>query len=328
MKRAFDARGLVQHEGRLDADIRIVTLPEGNDPDQIIRNNPQQWPVLLAEAQPIVAYVIAVATRDLDMNDAKGKSAVAQQVLPLIKDIVDPVEREHYRQQLARALRVDERTLRLVSLPQQTVRQQPGPGFPPPPPAPPEAENGGGQPAAAPRRETAQERRVSNLLRQGLTYTNLILQVNQQLLRHGQEAVKEKDFSAVEDRQILALIYERTDQAAVVTISELCDSLDDVLARRIEQLTAVPAAPESELSRLPEQLAKSVLDWRTEEVHMQLRELQQLVIDLPATPENLERRAQLLRRINELQLSRQGANKAKEAMTGSGQRRAEEAHGR
>ena len=49
----------------------------------------------------------------------KAKSAVAQQVLPLIKDIADPVEREHYRQQLARALHVDERTLRMVQVPER-----------------------------------------------------------------------------------------------------------------------------------------------------------------------------------------------------------------
>jgi DNA primase len=129
----FDARGLVQHEGRLQADIHIVTLPEGYDPDKIIRSDRDRWPQLLDQSQPVVAYVIGVATRELDLNDAKAKSAVAQQVLPLITDIVDPVEREHYRQQLARALRTDERTLRMVSLPQETGRSQPS-GPPPPPP--------------------------------------------------------------------------------------------------------------------------------------------------------------------------------------------------
>ncbi len=51
----FDARGLVQHEGRLQADIHIVTLPEGYDPDKILRTDPDQWPELLAQAQPVVS---------------------------------------------------------------------------------------------------------------------------------------------------------------------------------------------------------------------------------------------------------------------------------
>ncbi|MCP4427611.1 MAG: toprim domain-containing protein, partial [Chloroflexi bacterium] len=138
----FDARGLVQHEGRLQADIRIVTLPEGNDPDNIIRKDPTQWPKLLEQAQPVVGYVIKMATRDLDMNDAKGKTAVAQRVLPLIKDIVDPVERDHYWQALARALRIDERALRQVKAlekkqfrPSASKRPSTGRPSPTPPPA-------------------------------------------------------------------------------------------------------------------------------------------------------------------------------------------------
>ena len=141
----FDARGLVQHEGRLQADIRIVTLPEGKDPDKIIREDPTQWPKLLDQAQPVVAYVIKVATRDLDMNDAKGKTAVAQQILPLIEDIVDPVERDHYWQALARALRIDERALRQIKVVDNFSKRQTQSapptrqlGQPPPPPPPPE----------------------------------------------------------------------------------------------------------------------------------------------------------------------------------------------
>ena len=87
----FDARGLVQHEGRLQADIRIVTMPEGDDPDSIVRRDVSEWPRLLAQAKPIVAYVIGVATKGVDLGDAKTKTAVAQQVIPLIKDIINPV---------------------------------------------------------------------------------------------------------------------------------------------------------------------------------------------------------------------------------------------
>ncbi|GAG55030.1 unnamed protein product, partial [marine sediment metagenome] len=129
----FDARGLVQHEGRLQADIHVVTMPEGYDPDKILRTDPDRWPQLLEQSQPVVSYVIGIATRGLDLDDAKAKSAVAQQVLPLINDVGDPVEREHYRQQLARALRTDERTLRLVKLPTDSPRQSSKPPPPPPP---------------------------------------------------------------------------------------------------------------------------------------------------------------------------------------------------
>jgi DNA primase len=107
----FNSRGLVRYEGRLDADLRIVSLPEGLDPDEIVLDEPQAWPKLLEGAQTIVDYVLDVSVAGVDIEDPKGKAQVAQQVLPLIEDVANPVEREAYRQKLARRLKVDERSL-------------------------------------------------------------------------------------------------------------------------------------------------------------------------------------------------------------------------
>lgn len=107
----FDARGLVRHEGRLDADIRVITLPEGVDPDEVVAENSQAWMKLLEGAQTVVDYVTGVLTADQDLDDPKIKAEVAKQVLPLVEDVADPVEREAYRQSLARRLKVDERAL-------------------------------------------------------------------------------------------------------------------------------------------------------------------------------------------------------------------------
>jgi DNA primase len=322
----FDARGLVQHEGRLQADIHIVTLPEGYDPDKIIRSDRDRWPQLLDQSQPVVAYVIGVATRELDLNDAKAKSAVAQQVLPLITDIVDPVEREHYRQQLARALRTDERTLRMVSLPQETGRSQPS-GPPPPPPEdhfPPEL-NG----IAPKTKKTAPsprgDKRATNLLRQCLEYPRLIIQVNRSLMRQEQQSIGEEDLVIPEDKLILDIIYDRADQASVVTIEELCDSLDSVLLERVETLVALPVSPESELSRLPDRLAMSILDWRLAQARTEVEQLQQLSRGAHSQTELATSMAQLYGpRILELQVKIKWINKAKDAISASGQRRAEQ----
>src|SRR3970040_2274642 len=54
---------------------------------------------------------MSVLTADRALNDPKTKAEIARQMLPLIEDVADPVEREAYRQNLARRLKVDERTL-------------------------------------------------------------------------------------------------------------------------------------------------------------------------------------------------------------------------
>lgn len=313
----FDARGLVRHEGRLKAEIKIVTLPEGTDPDNIIRADPTQWPVVLAQARAVVAYVIDMATRDLDLGDPKAKSAVAQQVLPLISDVADPIEREHYRQQLARALRVDERTLRQV-----VVTEKPIPYQPPEPEAPPMegvvVPNGRGRVTAVRPRPIATHLREANLLRQCLAYPRILIDVNQRLERHGQRPLHTDDFAVVEDRTLFPLIVERASQPSVVTIDELCDSLDAVLAGRIRSLQTLPVSPESEHERLADRLVLSILDWRSENVREQVAQLQQLFVVAQAQGDTsvdfIQMRRQLLDDLGSI-------DRAKNAMTAAGRRK-------
>ena len=128
----FDARGLLGSEGRLKADIRVTTLPEGLDPDEVVFQDVEQWRRIVAEARPIVVHVMETLAREQDIEDAKVKSSIANQVLPLIEDVPDAVEREAYRQRLARLLKVDERAFTEISQPiprrrRPNFRQGPGP---------------------------------------------------------------------------------------------------------------------------------------------------------------------------------------------------------
>ena len=107
----FDARGLIHHEARLQADVRVTTIPAGMDPDEVVLRDPEEWRAILAAAQPIVIHVMETLARSRNVDDPKAKSEIAAQVLPLIEDVPNAVEREDYRQRLARLLRVDERAL-------------------------------------------------------------------------------------------------------------------------------------------------------------------------------------------------------------------------
>ncbi|MCB9420864.1 MAG: DNA primase [Ardenticatenaceae bacterium] len=327
----FDARGLVHHEGRLQADIRIVTLPEGNDPDKIIRTDATAWPKLLEQAQPVVAYVIKMATQDLDMSDAKAKTAVAQQVLPLIKDISDPVERDHYWQELARALRVDERALRQIQVqekPQFRPRpvEQPGPPEPPPPP-----DNWEESGTAVPRKAKSIRRkadgsmaanmREANYLSQCLHHRTILIQVNQRLRQNQQPEVNESDFTAVEDRLLLKQLYEWQKRGVVAPIAELCDSLDEALNERAQTLLTFPPTPDSELDRLADKLALSVLNWRQEKIGQLIGEIKQLFRQ-GDTSDDVDA-SEMYDKLNEWKLTVLNIHKAKNAMSAVNRRRAE-----
>ncbi len=344
----FDARGLVRIEGRLKADIRIVTLPEGQDPDKLIRTDPTAWPKLLAEARPVVEYVIRVVAAELSPGDAKGKSAAAAQVLPLINDIADPVERDHYLGVLSRTLGINEAALRQKAgqrqgsrgagergrkgagekgrslttdhRPPATDYQPPEPEMPPDefgPPARGVIHSGG---AIATRQWRKIARLEENFLRQCLEHPGAINHVNR-LLRHNKQVeVSADDFVRVEDKAILAIIEERATQPSVATIAELCDSLDSVLAQRVKALLGSSPTPGMRLERLPDSLALSVLDWRLEKIRDHNTILKSL---LPAGG-RMDSEDELTRSYLDQIREMKRINQARDAMSATGRRRAEE----
>ena len=107
----FDARGLLQNEARLQADLRVASMPDDLDPDEIVARNREEWKLLIENAKPIVTHVMETLAAGQNLNDPKVKNQIAAQVVPLIEDLPNPLERDTYRQALARMLRVSESAL-------------------------------------------------------------------------------------------------------------------------------------------------------------------------------------------------------------------------
>ncbi len=107
----FDPHGLVGYEGRLNADIRVVLLPDEVDPDELILENPAAWQALLDGAQPVVRFYFEQLLRQEDPAEPKGKGRIVEAMVPLLRDINSPVERESYAQEFALKLGLDARIL-------------------------------------------------------------------------------------------------------------------------------------------------------------------------------------------------------------------------
>src|SRR5512138_827105 len=130
----FDARGLLREEARLQADLRVASLPDELDPDEIVKRNKEEWGRLMETAKPIVTYVMETLAAGQNIIDPKVKNEIAAQVLPLIEDLPNALERDTYRQQLARMLRVDESALSGTQAQASRVkRPRPGDGAKKPP---------------------------------------------------------------------------------------------------------------------------------------------------------------------------------------------------
>jgi len=101
----------IGYENTLDAEVKVIILPRGKDPDNVIREDAKIWQNLLEEALPIVDYTFNVVTAELDLNTAKGKSLAVDKLLPIIAEMKDTVRQAHYLQKLARLVKVSQRSL-------------------------------------------------------------------------------------------------------------------------------------------------------------------------------------------------------------------------
>ncbi len=96
---------------KLRGSLRIILLPRGRDPDEVIRESPENWRRLVAEASPVVDYFFGAVTSKLDLSKEEDKAVASEQLLPLISEIEDSVERELYLKKLAALVGVNEKTL-------------------------------------------------------------------------------------------------------------------------------------------------------------------------------------------------------------------------
>jgi DNA primase len=92
----------VDYENTLEAEIKVIILPKGKDPDDVIKEDAQQWPALLGKAVPVVDYTIDSATAGLDLATATGKSSTVNRLLPIIARMKDTTRQDHYLNKLAR----------------------------------------------------------------------------------------------------------------------------------------------------------------------------------------------------------------------------------
>ena len=92
-------------------DVRVVRLPEGKDPDEVVRESPDEWREGVRIARPIVDHLIDVHARAHDLRTPGGQARFVDAVLPIIRNLPNPVLRDAYLQRVRQVSGVEERTL-------------------------------------------------------------------------------------------------------------------------------------------------------------------------------------------------------------------------
>ncbi|HET90460.1 MAG TPA: DNA primase [Chloroflexi bacterium] len=223
----FDPRGLVGHESRLGAEIRILRLPPGQDPDDLIRQDAQRWITLVNETLPVVDFYLQVLTQDLDLNDTKVKAQVVDALLPVLRAVANPVERNDFAQKIARVLRVDARAVqsRLLSAEHRT-----------PPPA--RAATRGQKTPDASSLDTIKADLEGHCLAIILQRPTILAQVDASLVECQQSPVQLQDFEEPVSRAIFEAWEATSDTGQADAIEALRRTLPTDLHSQVDGLLA------------------------------------------------------------------------------------------
>ena len=238
-----DWRGLVSYQDSLKADIRVVSLSDGDDPDSLIRQDPDQFRALLDGALPVTDHLFKTIGDQIDPNNPRERSQAVEALAPTVAAIIDPVVRSHYIQRLARLGGIDERmALQLV--------MRGGGARPQPVATPTEVRRARVERAVAPDGETQILRLL--LQRSECRTTGIDLDPN-----------------LFED-PLNRAIFEHWRDERPIEDGDAADDLDDALRARQEQLEAAPL-PDFEARHLEGMVSTIATQLRLRRAHQRVQ---------------------------------------------------------
>src|SRR4051794_29766184 len=75
-------------------DVRVARLPDGKDPDEVIRDDPSAWESAVGRGKPLVEYLIDHHASRHDLQTPTGRIAVGGRGIPSVPDIPAPPRRD------------------------------------------------------------------------------------------------------------------------------------------------------------------------------------------------------------------------------------------
>jgi DNA primase len=92
--------------------LKVLALPNAKDPDELIRSNPVAWPALVRDATPVIDFVLQRLGSRHNLTTPQGKRAAAEEMLQVLAGIADPIEQDHFINEVASLLATRPETIR------------------------------------------------------------------------------------------------------------------------------------------------------------------------------------------------------------------------
>lgn len=109
---------------KVGVNVSIITIPDGKDPDELVRKDPKLWQAAIEKHQYAVDWLIERYKGLLDIESGQGKRQFTDVVLQIIRGLTDKVEQDHYLGELAKSISVSKEAM-AGKLTEQAVRERP-----------------------------------------------------------------------------------------------------------------------------------------------------------------------------------------------------------
>jgi DNA primase len=92
-------------------DVKVIMMPKGKDPADVVAENPEKWEEYLKKAVSIISFYFENVLSKYDLSDPHEKSKAAKELLPEIKKIKNSIERSYFVSELSFLLGVSEESI-------------------------------------------------------------------------------------------------------------------------------------------------------------------------------------------------------------------------
>jgi DNA primase len=88
-------------------EVKVFVLPQGQDLDEVIRENASRWQELIKNAKPMFDFIFEKVAQKFDLSTDTGKSLAVEKLLPLLYQMKEPIRQGYYVERLVNLLKID-----------------------------------------------------------------------------------------------------------------------------------------------------------------------------------------------------------------------------
>lgn len=96
---------------RVKVSLSIIDIPSGKDPDELIKQDPKLWEKAIGKNKYALDWLTDLYAKKLDLKSAVGKREFSDVLLPVVRALADPVERDHYLTSISETIGVSKEAL-------------------------------------------------------------------------------------------------------------------------------------------------------------------------------------------------------------------------